>query len=211
MRTPSLPLVMALLAVALVVAACASETGSSWTYAPLTSQADEVTMPAEPVGPAQPEVTPTAPASDTPAGPTTPAEPVEAATSPAPAAPPPATPLAPAVEPAADGEPRIIELESTASLLFQQEGERIPDIPLTPGETVRFRIDNTAGFGHNFYVGQDEELNVPFATTEVGIPVWESGVQELEWRVPDDVSGLKFGCTVPGHYFTQQGIFSVAP
>jgi azurin len=28
--------------------------------------------------------------------------------------------------------------------------------------------------------------------------------------VPDDVSGLKFGCTVPGHYSLMQGTFSVA-
>jgi azurin len=28
--------------------------------------------------------------------------------------------------------------------------------------------------------------------------------------VPADISGLKFGCTVPGHYALMQGTFSVA-
>ena len=47
-----------------------------------------------------------------------------------------------------------------------------------PGETVRFEIDNTAGFPHNFYIGADEELYRPFGnTTDVGIPDWSTGVQ----------------------------------
>ena len=81
---------------------------------------------------------------------------------------------------------------------------------MTPGETVIFRIDNTAGFDHNFYIGTDAELNVPNATTATGIPMWQSGVQELTWVVPADISGLKFGCTVPGHYALMQGTFSLA-
>ena len=81
---------------------------------------------------------------------------------------------------------------------------------MTPGETVIFRIENTAGFAHNFWIGTDSELMTPNASTDVGIPDWESGVQELEWVVPADVSGLKFGCTVPGHYTTMQGTFSAA-
>jgi hypothetical protein len=107
--------------------------------------------------------------------------------------------------------PRIIEIESDAALRLLQDGVQISDIPVTPGETVLIRVDNTAGFEHNFYIGTDEELSVPSATTEVGIPTWDAGVRELEWTVPEDISGLKFGCTVPGHYFTQQGTFSIRP
>jgi uncharacterized cupredoxin-like copper-binding protein len=100
---------------------------------------------------------------------------------------------------------------ATAALQFTTpSGEQLRDIPVTPGETVLFRIDNTAGFDHNFYIGTDAELMVPSATTPTGIPTWQSGVQELTWVVPADISGLKFGCTVPGHYSLMQGTFSVA-
>ena len=37
------------------------------------------------------------------------------------------------------------------------------------------------------------------------------GTQEFTWTVPDDVTGIKFGCTVPGHYQLMNGTFSVAP
>jgi azurin len=73
---------------------------------------------------------------------------------------------------------------------------------------VIFRIDNTAGFAHNFYIGDDSELSAPAATTDTGLPDWDGGVMELEWIVPDDISDLKFGCTVPGHYPLMQGTFS---
>jgi hypothetical protein len=86
----------------------------------------------------------------------------------------------------------------------------VADIPVTPGETITFRVDNTAGFAHNFYIGTDEELAVFSGTTDSGIPNWESGVQEVEWVVPEDVSNLKFGCTFPRPYKVMQGTFSVS-
>ena len=49
---------------------------------------------------------------------------------------------------------------------------------------------------------------MPAGTTDVGIPTWQTGVQELTWVVPADITGLKFGCTVPGHYALMQGTFS---
>ena len=112
---------------------------------------------------------------------------------------------------AAGGEPRVIEFEATATLTFAQNGVPITEIPVTPGETVLFRIDNTAFFAHNFYIGADEILAMPNGTTDVGIPDWTSGVQELEWVVPDDLTGIRFACTVPGHYFLMQGDFTIAP
>jgi uncharacterized cupredoxin-like copper-binding protein len=112
-------------------------------------------------------------------------------------------------EPPASGEARTIDIVADETLQFTRNGEKLTDIAVTPGETVIFRVDNTAGFAHNFYIGQDDELMAPSATTDVGIPDWESGVMELEWVVPDDITGLKFGCTVPGHYPLMQGTFSV--
>jgi hypothetical protein len=105
---------------------------------------------------------------------------------------------------------RVIELEMTAALQFLQDGEQVRDIPVVPGETVLFRIRNRAGFDHSFYIGTDEELSVPNATTDIGIPVWSRGVRKLTWTVPDDITGLRFGCTVPGHYPFEQGTFSEA-
>lgn len=116
-----------------------------------------------------------------------------------------------AVEPVVGGEPRVIELEADAALRFLQDGEPVAEVPVTPGETVVFRIDNTAGFAHNFWIGSDDELAVPNGATDVGIPDWDSGVQELEWVVPDDLTGLRFACTVPGHYALMQGDFAVRP
>ncbi|HSM33747.1 MAG TPA: hypothetical protein VK987_06625, partial [Anaerolineae bacterium] len=130
---------------------------------------------------------------------------------------PPAEPAAPA-EPAESGQPaepsaeaRVIDLEADAAIRFLQNGEQIRDIPVTPGETVIFRIDNTAGFAHNFWIGPDGELQVPGGSTDVGLPDWNSGIQQLEWVVPDDIGDLRFACTVPGHYYTMQGDFSVTP
>ncbi|MFO7533222.1 MAG: hypothetical protein R6W93_12235 [Candidatus Limnocylindrales bacterium] len=105
---------------------------------------------------------------------------------------------------------RVIELAATAWLTFDQDGEQVPDIPVVPGESILFRIDNTAGFDHSFWIGTESELVVPNATTEVGIPAWTSGVREVAWRVPEEVDGLMFACTVPGHYYTMRGCFSEA-
>ena len=57
--------------------------------------------------------------------------------------------------------------------------------------------------------GRDEQLSVPNASDLPGIPTFQSGIQEFEWVVPDDVTGLMFGCTVPGHYALMQGAFSL--
>jgi hypothetical protein len=92
--------------------------------------------------------------------------------------------------------------------LFTQAGEEVHDIPVVPGETVRLRIDNTVGFPISFFIGSDEELNAPNATTDVGIPEWSDEVRELTWDVPDDISGLRFGSTLPGHYERMYGCFS---
>ena len=193
MKTSILGVVAALFAAAFILAACADDTGSTWTFAPTTES--EATTPAEPE-PDVPEAT---------EAPAEPAEPEPEATAA------PAEPEAPEA-PAAGGEARVIQMQADGALRFTDaDGQPLADIPVTPGEVITFQIDNTAGFGHNFYIGTDQELSVPAATTEVGLPDWSTGVQELEWVVPDDITDLKFGCTVPGHYTLMQGTFSVSP
>lgn len=127
---------------------------------------------------------------------------------------------------------RVIDLAVGTN--FTQDGEKVLDIPVTPGETVLIRIDNVGGYDHNFYIGTDTELttrptpedvaayiesekaagrtpsNLPFyPATDVGIANWTSGVQQVEWLVPEDIAGLKFGCTISSHYPRMQGTFSV--
>ena len=111
---------------------------------------------------------------------------------------------------ATEADARVIPIEATAALRFMQDGQQITDIPVTPGEKIVFRVDNTAGFAHNFSIGTDEVLSQPGAIADVAISQWESGVQFLDWIVPDDITDLKFGCTVPGHYPQMQGVFSLA-
>ena len=104
---------------------------------------------------------------------------------------------------------RIIELEQDASLRILRDGRQIRRIAVTPGERVLFRIDNTAGFAHNFYIGRRVQLRRPNGSTDVGIPDWDSGVQEFEWTVPANANTLSFGCTIPGHFALERGRFVI--
>jgi uncharacterized cupredoxin-like copper-binding protein len=113
----------------------------------------------------------------------------------------------PAVAGGTPDAPRQIELLANAALQFTDAaGAQVTQIELIPGETVEFVIDNTAGFDHNFYIGEAEVLQGSFAETDVGIPTWQSGVQTVTWTVPEEgVEGLQFACTVPGHYTPMHG------
>jgi hypothetical protein len=101
-------------------------------------------------------------------------------------------------------------MEETAALEFTLNGKQVTDIAVTPGETIRFVITNTAGFDHNFYIGSDGELAASRVEGLPGLPTWSSEVpQAYEWTVPQDITGLNFGCTLRGHYPRMQGTFSV--
>jgi len=113
-------------------------------------------------------------------------------------------------EPVAGGtpdEPRVIQIEANAALQFLDEnGVPLTQINAVPGETIEFVVDNSAGFEHNFYIGQADALQVPYGETEVGIPTWTSGVESYTWTVPEaGAEGLQFACTVPGHYTPMHG------
>ncbi len=123
------------------------------------------------------------------------------------ATPPPAGDTAATPEPVNGGTadaPRVIKLQATADLHFKDEaGNVITQIDAVKGETIKFEIDNTAGFDHNFYIGTADQINTPNGTTDAGIPTWQSGVQTLTWTATGD--GLEFACTVPGHTSTMHG------
>jgi len=110
------------------------------------------------------------------------------------------------------GSSRVIKIEATAALQFTDgSGNLLQEIAVTPGETVVFRVHNSADFEHSFCIGSESELHVPAGTTDAGIEAWPTGVRELEWTVPNDVSNLLFGCTVPGQFPLMHGTFLVAP
>ena len=109
------------------------------------------------------------------------------------------------------GEGRVIELEMNGALQIRSAGTQIKDIPGTPGETIVFKITNTAGYAHNFWIGPDAALMSNQTTGLTGIPDWtDAEPRELTWVVPEDVASLKFGCTFPGHYTMMNGTFSIA-
>jgi mono/diheme cytochrome c family protein/uncharacterized cupredoxin-like copper-binding protein len=122
------------------------------------------------------------------------------------AAPTPA-PGAPTPTPVTGGtpdNPRVIQLDATADLKFTDpNGTQVTQIVVVPGETVEFQVDNIAGFDHDFWIGTADQLSVGNAETDVGHPMWQSGVQTITWTVPaaaDAPADLQFACTVPGHY-----------
>ena len=126
-----------------------------------------------------------------------------------PAATPPPTDPGVTPEPVSGGTtdaPRQIQIEATSSLQFKDaDGNALSALDLVAGETVEFIVDNTAGFDHNFYIGPADVLSQSAAQTEVGIPAWPSGSQQLTWTVAAGDQSLQFGCTVPGHYTTMHG------
>ena len=100
-------------------------------------------------------------------------------------------------------EPRQIFIEATSSIQFVDEnGNQLTQIDAVEGETIEFVIDNTAGFDHNFYIGPQDVVSQASATTPLGIPTWQSGVETLTWTVEPGDQPLQFACTVPGHYAT---------
>jgi plastocyanin len=106
-------------------------------------------------------------------------------------------------------EARVVELEMNAALQILQDGAPITEIPVTIGETITFRITNTAGYAHNFWIGTDQQLMSNQTEGLPGIPDYSEGTQEFTWTVPDNVAELMYGCTVPGHYQLMKGTFAV--
>jgi len=190
----------AALAVSLLIVGCAEPSGRPWTPPPAVSFEP---LPATPEPTAEP-----APAES--AAPAT-AEPAPVETmAPATAAPAPAETTAPAESAAPVAEGRVIELEMTGALEIKEAGLKVTEIAVTPGETIVFKVNNTAGYSHNFWIGTDEQLMTNQTAGLPGIPAYDSGLQEFTWTVPADITGLKYGCTVPGHYSLMQGVFVAA-
>ncbi len=117
-------------------------------------------------------------------------------------------PAAPIEDPGTAEAPRAIAVDLTGSLsITDAEGAPLPSIAVVAGETVEFQVTNTAGFGHNFFIGPEEELSTTAGDLPdaPGVPEFSEGTQTFTWTVPEDGSGLQFACTVPGHYGSMHG------
>jgi uncharacterized cupredoxin-like copper-binding protein len=170
----------------LVLGACASGSTAGWTYAPAVA-------------------TPTA-AAGSPGASGSPGESVAPSASVAPSTASSAAPSGGSSSPGASGGTgQTIELEETADLHITQNGSPVQSIAVTPGETVTFKITNSAGFSHDFFIGPPDQLSGNNTAGLPGIPEFSSGTQEFTYTVPADVSNLEFGCTLPGHYPSMHG------
>ena len=123
--------------------------------------------------------------------------------------------IAPITDPGTVDAPRAIDVDLTKDLtITNEDGSKVSSIAVVAGETVQFEVTNTAGFGHNFFIGPEEVLskasgNIPDGN---GIPEFTEGTETLTWTVPaDDTEDLQFACTVPGHYASMHGIFVIQP
>lgn len=166
MRIP-IRLSAGLVAIALLLVACSSSTGSTWTVAPLrpTPTAGPSAVPSEPAG--SPD--------------------------------------------ASAGAARTIALDLTSSLQIQQDGVQVTELEVREGETIHFVLDNTAGFSHDFVIGPADALSAGTVDGLPGVEAWDSGVREFDYVVTADTAQLEFACTVPGHYQTMHGTFTLAP
>jgi uncharacterized cupredoxin-like copper-binding protein len=178
----------------LALAACVPSTATTWSYAP-------------PAG--------TPPASAAPGASGLPAASAPPAASPGMSAMPgmsSAPSAAASGGPAASGAPaaNTIELVETATLqITDPAGKQVASIPVRKGQTYHFKITNTAGFTHNFYVGKVDDLAARNMANLTGTPDFTSGTQEFDYTFTE-TQGLGFGCLVPGHYEAgMKGTFDV--
>jgi mono/diheme cytochrome c family protein/uncharacterized cupredoxin-like copper-binding protein len=119
---------------------------------------------------------------------------------------------APIESPGTADAPRVIQVVETAQLtITDADGNRLSAIPVQAGETVRFEVTNSAGFDHNFFIGQPEPLKANQTQGLPGVPTFQQGTKSFTWEVGEEPSGLQFACTVPGHYDSMHGEIAVQP
>ena len=107
--------------------------------------------------------------------------------------------------------PRVIKIKLTGTLQITDEaGAKLEVITVKKGETVKFEVENSAGFAHNFFIGTAEQLQAGDKTNTKGIEDFTEGTKELVWTVDSD-GPLQYACIVPGHYGPMNGDFQILP
>jgi len=105
------------------------------------------------------------------------------------------------------------DLVETSSLsITDAGGTQVTALTVKKGQTYHFRITNSAGFPHNFYVGKVSDLEANATANLTGTGDFDSGTKEFDYTFGDDSAPLGFGCLIPGHYQAgMKGTFTVQP
>ena len=90
-------------------------------------------------------------------------------------------------------------------------------IDVSPGQTIRFVVENTDPIDHEFIVGDEDmqrvhetgsEAHHPPRPGEISIPAGETVV--TTYTFPEQAGGLIFGCHLPGHYtYGMRGVIRI--
>lgn len=113
--------------------------------------------------------------------------------------------------PGTAANPRVITVKLTGTLAITDEaGTKLSAIAVKTGETVKFEVQNTAGFGHNFYIGTADQLQAGDKSSTQGIDDFTEGTKELVWTV-NGAAPLQFACIVVAHYGPMHGDFEIVP
>ncbi|HEV8516640.1 MAG TPA: plastocyanin/azurin family copper-binding protein [Candidatus Limnocylindrales bacterium] len=115
----------------------------------------------------------------------------------------------PGESPGGSGGANVIEVEETADLRILQDGEQVTELNVKAGQTYTFRVTNSAGFTHNFYVGTADALKGNQTAQLEGVPDSTGGTHEFQYTFDDASAKLQFACTVPGHYPSMHGDFVI--
>ncbi len=103
----------------------------------------------------------------------------------------------------------VIQLTETADLrITDPSGNTVSSINVQKGQTYTFQITNTAGFAHDFYIGNPDDLKAANTGNLKGLDQFVSGTQSFSYTF-DSAGPLGFGCTLPGHYQTMNGLFVI--
>jgi uncharacterized cupredoxin-like copper-binding protein len=104
----------------------------------------------------------------------------------------------------------VVEVEETNTLQILQGGAQITELHVTVGQSYTFRVNNTSGIDHDFYLGPPDRLAANDVADLPGVPVNQTGVQEFTWTATPDATGWEFACTVLGHYQFMHGTLVLA-
>jgi hypothetical protein len=115
-----------------------------------------------------------------------------------------------AASPSGSGGGDVIDLAGTATLQWVQNDQPVTTLTVPAGRPVTFRVDNVAGFDHNFWIGDPAQLSQGDTSNATGIDTWQSGVRETQYTFEAGQT-LEYACTVPGHYPSMHGTFTIQP
>lgn len=104
-----------------------------------------------------------------------------------------------------------VAVDETADLHIVQNGQPVTQLTVKQGDTVTFKVTNTAGYDHNFYIGPADKLSANDTAGLPGIPNFTSGTREFSYTVTADTGNLQFACSLPGHYPQMHGTFTLLP